>query len=196
MSRGLGDVYKRQPSLVVAPVSGGFFCCIFPSHSCNLNPVQVPTINHPQETIFSFCGGRARKIIHQGEIGNMKVKPEDITVIAEKSILKGELKMTGDVIILGSFTGSIISRTLEIFKDGKAFGSIEAENVTIAGYFEGEMACSGLLTIPKTGTVRGRVAYGTLLVELGGLVDAEIFQLESTDTKLVPFHPKGVHSDK
>ena len=54
----------------------------------------------------------------------MKVKPEDITVIAEKSILKGELKMTGDVIILGSFTGSIISRTLEIFKDGKAFGSI------------------------------------------------------------------------
>ena len=126
----------------------------------------------------------------------MKVKPEDITVIAEKSILKGKLKMTGDVIILGSFTGSIISRTLEIFKDGKAFGSIEAENVTIAGYFEGELACSGLLTIPKTGTVRGRVAYGTLLVELGGLVDAEIFQLESADTKLVPFHPKGVHSDK
>ena len=104
--------------------------------------------------------------------------------------------MPGNVIILGSFTGNIISRTLEIFKDGKAFGSIEAENVTIAGYFEGEMACSGLLTIAKTGTVRGRVAYGTLLVELGGLLDAGIFQLESADTKLVPFHLKGVHSDK
>jgi cytoskeletal protein CcmA (bactofilin family) len=85
---------------------------------------------------------------------------------------------------------------LEIFKNGKALGTIEAENVIIAGYFEGELACSGLLTITKTGTVKGRVAYGTLLVELGGLLEAEVFQLESTDTKLVPFHPKGVHSDK
>jgi len=126
----------------------------------------------------------------------MRIKPEDITIISETSSLEGKLKMPGNVIILGSFTGNIISRTLEIFKDGKAFGSIEAENVTIAGYFEGEMACSGLLTIAKTGTVRGRVAYGTLLVELGGLIDAGIFQLESADAKLVPFHPKGVHSDK
>ena len=126
----------------------------------------------------------------------MRIKSEDITVISETSSLKGKLEMLGNVIIMGSFNGSIISRTLEIFKDGKAFGSIEAENVTIAGYFEGELACSGLLTIAKTGTVKGRVAYGALSVELGGLLDAEIFQLESADTKLVPFHPKGVHSDK
>jgi cytoskeletal protein CcmA (bactofilin family) len=104
--------------------------------------------------------------------------------------------MLGNVIIMGSFTGSIISSVLEIFKDGKAFGSIEAENITIAGYFEGELACSALLTIAKTGTVRGRVAYGTLSVELGGQIDAEVFQLESTDTKLIPFQRKGVHSDK
>jgi len=109
----------------------------------------------------------------------MRIKPEDITIILETSSLEGKLKMPGNVIILGSF-----------------IGSIEAENVTITGYFEGELACSGLLTIAKTGTVRGRVAYGTLSVELGGLLDAEVFQLESTDTKLIPFHRKGVHSDK
>jgi cytoskeletal protein CcmA (bactofilin family) len=126
----------------------------------------------------------------------MRIKSEDITVISETSSLKGELKMSGDVIIMGSFTGSIISRTLEIFKDGKAFGSIEAENVIIGGYFEGELACSGLLTITKTGTVKGRVAYGTLLIELGGLVDAEVFQLESTDTKLIPFDRKKPHTEK
>ena len=97
--------------------------------------------------------------------------------------------------ILGSFTGSINCSTLEIYKDGKVVGTIEAEDVIIAGYVEGELACSGLLTIAKTGAVKGRVAYGNLLVELGGLLEAEVFQLESRDTKLVPFHPKGVHSD-
>ena len=126
----------------------------------------------------------------------MGIKPEDITIISETSSLEGKLKMPGDVIIMGSFKGSIISRTLEIFKDGKAFGSIEAENVTIAGHFEGELACSGLLTIAKTGTVKGRVAYVALSVERGGLLDAEIFQLESTDTKLIPFDRKKPHTEK
>ena len=124
-----------------------------------------------------------------------KTKDQDITIISEKSEIEGKLKMPGKVMILGSFTGSISSNILEIYKDGKAVGTIEAENVIIAGYFEGELACSGLLTIARTGTVKGRVAYGNLLVELGGLLDAEVFQLESRDTKLVPFHPKGVHTD-
>jgi cytoskeletal protein CcmA (bactofilin family) len=126
----------------------------------------------------------------------MRSKTKDITIISEKSDIEGKLKMPGKVMILGSFTGSINASTLEIFKDGRAVGSIEAENVIVAGYFEGELACSGLLTIAKTGTVKGRVAYGNLLVELGGLLDAEVFQLESRDTKLVPFHPKGVPSDQ
>jgi cytoskeletal protein CcmA (bactofilin family) len=118
----------------------------------------------------------------------MGIKSEDITIISETSSLKGKLEMLGNVIIMGSFTGSINSSVLEIFKDGKAFGSIEAENVTIAGYFEGELACSGLLTIAKTGTVKGRLAYGALSVELGGL--------ESTDTKLIPFDRKKPHTEK
>jgi cytoskeletal protein CcmA (bactofilin family) len=126
----------------------------------------------------------------------MRIKSEDITIISETTSLEGKLEMLGNVIIQGSFTGSIISRTLEIFKDGKAFGSIEAENVTIAGYFEGEIACSSLLTIAKTGTVKGRLAYGALSVELGGLLEAEIFQLESTDTKLIPFDRKKPHTEK
>ena len=126
----------------------------------------------------------------------MRTKTKDITIISDKSDIEGKLEMPGKVMILGSFTGSINSSSLEIFKNGKAVGTIEAENVIIAGYVEGELACSGLLTIAKTGKVKGRVAYGNLLVELGGLLDAEVFQLESRDTKLVPFHPKGVHSDK
>ena len=126
----------------------------------------------------------------------MRIKSEDITIISETSSLEGKLEMAGSVIIQGSFKGSITSRTLEIFKDGKAFGIIEAENVTIAGYFEGELVCSGLLAIAEPGIVKGRVAYGALSVELGGLLDAEIFRLESTETRLIPFDRKKPHIEK
>ena len=130
------------------------------------------------------------------KFGKMGIKSEDITIISEKSSLEGKLEVPGNVLIQGSFKGSIISRTLEIFKDAKVVGNIEAEDVTIAGYFEGEMACSGLLTIVESGTVKGRVAYVALSVERGGLLDAEIFQLESTDTKLIPLDRKKPHTEK
>ena len=126
----------------------------------------------------------------------MRIKSEDLTIISETSSLEGKLEMLGDVIIMGSFRGSITSRTLKILKDAKVVGNIEAENVAIAGYFEGEIACSGLLTIAGSGTVKGRVAYGALSVEFDGILDAEIFQLESTDTKLIPFDRKKPHTEK
>jgi len=126
----------------------------------------------------------------------MRIKSEDITIISEKSSLEGKLEVPGNVLIQGAFKGSIISRTLEIFKDAKVIGNVEAEDVTIAGYFDGELTCSGLLTIVESGTVKGSVAYVALSVERGGLLDAEIFQLESTDTKLIPFDTKKPRTEK
>jgi cytoskeletal protein CcmA (bactofilin family) len=126
----------------------------------------------------------------------MRIKSEDITVISEKCRLEGKLEMSETVIIQGSFRGSISCSILEIFENGKAVGNFKAENVSTAGYLEGNIACSCLLTVTKTGTVRGKLTYGAMSVELGGIIDAEIIQLESTDTKLIPFHRKGVHSDK
>ena len=126
----------------------------------------------------------------------MRMKSEDITVISETSSIEGKLEMPGDVIIMGSFRGTIISRSLEIFKDAKVFGNVKAEDITIAGSFEGEMVCSGLLTIVESGTVKGGVGYAALSVERGGLLDAEIFRLESTDTKLIPFDRKKPHTEK
>jgi len=130
------------------------------------------------------------------KFGKMGIQSEDITIISETSSLEGKLEMLGDLIIMGSFRGSITSRTLKILKDAKVVGNIEAENVAIAGYFEGEIACSGLLTIVESGTVKGRVPYGALSVEFDGILDAEIFQLESTDTKLIPFDRKKPHTEK
>ena len=130
------------------------------------------------------------------KLGNMRIKSEDITILSEASSVKGKIKVSGSLLVQGSFKGSIISRTLEIFKDAKVFGNIEAEDITIAGSFEGEMVCSGLLTIVESGTVKGRVGYTALSVERGGLLDAEIFQLEFTDRKLIPFHRKEPRTEK
>ena len=53
------------------------------------------------------------------KFGKMGIKSEDITIISEKSSLEGKLEVPGNVLIQGAFKGSIISRTLEIFKNAK-----------------------------------------------------------------------------
>ena len=126
----------------------------------------------------------------------MLFKSAEIAVISDKSKFEGRLETPGTLTIFGSFTGTIKSGTLEIGRDGKVLGRVEAESVTIAGYFEGELVCYGPLTIAKRGTVRGRIAYGSLSLENGGILDAEVFQLESTDKKLIPFHSQQAKTEK
>ena len=126
----------------------------------------------------------------------MRLKSEDITIISEKCNLEGKLEMSKTVMIMGAFRGSISCSTLEISENGQAIGNIKAEIVSTAGYLEGYITCSSLLTVTKTGRVKGRVGYGVLSVELGSLLDAEIFQLESTDTKFIPFDRKKPHIEK
>jgi cytoskeletal protein CcmA (bactofilin family) len=118
----------------------------------------------------------------------MRSKKQKITLISEDASIEGELKVSESLVLLGSFKGDIESKTLEIGLNAKVIGSVEAVNINISGHFEGELVCHSLLTITKAATVRGRVAYGTLSIESGGLIEAELFQSESMDTKLIPFY--------
>ena len=126
----------------------------------------------------------------------MRSKRQEITLILENSSLEGKLKASEDLIILGSVAGEIESKSLDIGPNGKVMGIVEAVNITISGYFEGELVCHALLTINKTATVKGKVAYGTLSVEPGSRIEAEVFQFESMDTNLVPFYTPRVQSEK
>lgn len=126
----------------------------------------------------------------------MRSKQEKITLISEDSSGEGKLEASESLIILGSFEGHIETKTLEIGLSGKVIGSVEAAHITISGYFEGELVCHSLLTITRAATVKGKVAYGTLLVEPGSIIEAELFQFESMDTKLIPFYTPKVQSER
>ena len=126
----------------------------------------------------------------------MRSKKQKITLISEDASIEGKLEVSEGLIILGSFEGDIESKTLEIGLNAKVIGNVEAANITISGYFEGELVCHSLLTITKAATVKGKVAYGTLSVEPGGLIEAELFQFESMDTKLIPFYDPKARSKR
>ena len=119
------------------------------------------------------------------------LKTVETTIISGGSKLEGSIETEGTLIVDGSVTGNIRCSSLEILIDGHLDAKVETENVSVAGSFEGEMICSGRLTVFSSGKVIGDVRYGTLSIESGGALDGSVSKSDSEGTAILPLYQKG-----
>jgi len=119
------------------------------------------------------------------------LKTVETTIISVGSKLEGSIETAGTLIVDGSVTGNIKCSSLEILQDGNLEAKVEAENVSVAGRFEGEMICNGKLTVFSKGKVIGDVSYGTLSIESGGALDGSVSKSKSDGTPILPLYQKG-----
>jgi cytoskeletal protein CcmA (bactofilin family) len=118
----------------------------------------------------------------KGKIRKSRIEKVDSTIIAESCSLEGSIETQGTLVVFGSLTGKIKCSGLEIWKDGKVYADVEAENVSVGGYFEGEMLCNGRLSVSSTGTVAGKISYRTLSIEPKGLMEGTASTIKSQET--------------
>lgn len=113
---------------------------------------------------------------------------KNVTMIGLSCKLEGNFETPGTLIVNGSLTGVIKCNTLAIGKNARINANIEADDVSVGGSLEGDILCSGRLFIANTGQVKGRVSYGSLWIETGGLLEGYVTKkLESKETMLLPF---------
>lgn len=142
-----------------------------------------------KETPKGKAGKSAMEKVKKSRIG--KVDP---TIISESCGLEGSIETQGTVVVFGSVTGKIKCGDLEIWKDGKVYADVEAANVSVGGYFEGEMLCNGRLSVSSTGTVQGKISYRMLSIEPKGLMEGTTSCLRSQDTTALPIYPVATQS--
>ena len=131
----------------------------------------------------------------KGKILRSPFKMTETTIISDKSHFQGNIETEGILIIHGSVTGIIRCSSLEILKDGHVDANVKAENVSVAGKFEGEMICDGRLSVLSTGTVIGEISYGKLSIETGGQLDGNLVKSKSEDGRVLPLLP-GINQSK
>src|SRR5262245_59107866 len=85
--------------------------------------------------------------------GNFEAGDDDVAV---QGRVEGDLRTTGAV--TGGVTGVVI-------------GDIEADSVTVAGRVQGVVTARGRLYMHSSGRIDGNVAYGTLEVDRGGIIE-------------------------
>jgi cytoskeletal protein CcmA (bactofilin family) len=119
------------------------------------------------------------------------IKMKDVTIVSDGCRIEGYIETSGTLAIYGSMVGTIKCNSLEMFRDSKVYATVEATNVIVAGFFEGEIVCTGRLMIAATGKIIGRASYGSLVIESGGLFEGHISKSELTETDLLPLFQRG-----
>lgn len=103
------------------------------------------------------------------------------SVIGPDDFFDGRYRSERGVRIQGNARGSIESRQY-IFVEGGAQvdADLVAEDITVAGSFNGKIECHRRLEVTGTGKVQGHVQTVLLVVQEGGMLDGEL-SMRGTD---------------
>lgn len=107
--------------------------------------------------------------------------------------MSGEIDACDHLVVEGTVEAALKgAKVLEIAETGTFYGTVEIEEATIAGRFEGDITVNGRLTIKASGAITGSVAYRELEVESGAVLDGKVTPLKAaTDGKRLEKYRAG-----
>ncbi|MGC3964571.1 MAG: polymer-forming cytoskeletal protein [Rhodocyclaceae bacterium] len=105
--------------------------------------------------------------------------------------LKGAEILDCDTLIVeGRVEATMDSRVIRITERGAFAGKVGIDIAEVHGVFEGELTARQQLIIHATGRVKGKIRYGKLLIESGGVISGEIEALaDSKDERNAKITP-------
>ena len=101
-------------------------------------------------------------------------KSDNISIIDEGMTVDGTISAEGKLVIKGAVKGSLVGKTVIVAKEGVICADTKVASITIGGKFDGELEASNEVIILSTGSCGGRVVCKNLVVEAGGILNAEI----------------------
>ena len=103
-----------------------------------------------------------------------EIKPNSASIIGEGATINGTIKGNNEISIQGSVEGDIECKNLMVGKSGTLKGKIKTDSLSVEGNIEGELSVKGLLKLMSSGTISGKIAYGSLQIHEGGKLMGEL----------------------
>ena len=121
----------------------------------------------------------------QAEPAKPAVKEEGNQLIVGPNIkLQGAEITNCDILVVeGRVEAAMNSRQIRISESGVFVGKAEIDIAEVGGLFDGELTVREHLVIRSTGKVKGKIRYGTVSIEQGGVLSGDVGLLtEATAT--------------
>jgi len=104
----------------------------------------------------------------------VKKAGKDFSIIDGNLSVLGDIKGKGTLMVKGEISGNVHGESIVIAREGVVKAVLKATNVTVGGFFEGEITVERDLVVLSTGTCSGKVTCGDIIVENGGILNAEV----------------------
>lgn len=89
--------------------------------------------------------------------------------------MSGEIEACDHLYVEGTVEAALKgAKILDIAETGVFYGTVEINEATISGRFEGELVVNGRLTVESTGVITGTISYGEIQVESGAIIDGRM----------------------
>lgn len=93
--------------------------------------------------------------------------------------LKGEITACDKLVVEGQVEVTLpAARLIEVAPSGVFMGDADVEDADISGKFEGELTVRGRLIVRTGGRIEGKVRYGRIEIEQGGVISGDMQTLE------------------
>ncbi len=92
--------------------------------------------------------------------------------------LKGvEITDCDTLVVEGRVEATMDSRVIQVAEKGSFTGTVGIDIAEIRGRFEGELTARQRLVIYATGSVSGKIRYGKIVIEEGGMLSGDVSSL-------------------
>lgn len=147
--------------------------------------VDIPGNNFQRRPSYpgaSYPGAQAQSGASYSPSANDAASGRQLS-IGQGITMSGEIESCDHLVVEGTVEAALKGASLlEITETGGFFGTVEIEEATIAGRFEGDITARGRLTIEATGIVIGSVSYKELSMEAGATLDGSVSPIGSQNS--------------
>lgn len=96
-------------------------------------------------------------------------------IIGEGITMSGEIEHCDHLIVEGTVQATLKdAKLLDISEAGVFYGTVDIEEATIAGRFEGDITVAGRLTVKASGVITGSIRYKELAIEAGASIEGTL----------------------
>lgn len=140
-----------------------------PGSSAYQRPGQPPV-----RAAGTFPGSYAGYNPHAAAAG-AAVSTDRRLIIGRGITMSGEIESCDHLVVEGTVEATLKGASvLDIAESGVFYGTVEIDEATVAGRFEGDLQVKGRLTIRSGGAIKGSITYKELEVEAGATIDGRL----------------------
>ena len=116
----------------------------------------------------------------------MPKNSKSVSIIDEELKIEGTISCDGKLIIKGTLEGTLLGDEVIIAKEGVVTADARVKRIAINGIFKGELNATDELAILANGNCSGKVVCKDLIIESGGVLNAEVVYMTVEDVEPEP----------